>query len=118
MLLLYHKYIKEIKNITKIPLVLHGGSDSGEDNIRKAVECGINKINVCTDTFNGCRDFLAKRLKDNPEVDFLSLMIELENAAKEAIRPYIKMSGSSGKAVNFKYYEPNINNDRAAIQGE
>jgi fructose-bisphosphate aldolase class II len=110
--------IKEIKNATKMPLVLHGGSDSGEENIRKAVECGINKINVCTDTFNGCRDFLSKRLRENPEIDFLTLMIELENAAKEAIRPYIRMSGSCGKARNFAYYEPKINNGMIIIPGE
>lgn len=110
--------IKEIKNATQMPLVLHGGSDSGEENIRRAVECGINKINVCTDTFNGCRDFLANRLKEDPEVDFLSLMIELENAAKEAIRPYIRMSGSCGKASNFKYYEPQYNSSMTIIQGE
>lgn len=96
--------IKEIKKATGIPLVLHGGSDSGYDNIRKAVECGINKINVCTDTFNGCRDFLTKRLSEKPDIDFVNLMMEFENAAKEVIRPYIKTSGACGKASNFKYY--------------
>lgn len=40
------KRLKEIKEITKMPLVLHGGSGSGEDNIKKAIEYGINKINV------------------------------------------------------------------------
>jgi len=108
--------IKEIKSATKMPLVLHGGSDSGEDNIKKAVACGINKINVCTDTFNGCRDFLAKRLNEDPDVDFLTLMIELESAAKEVIRPYIIMSGSSGKGSNFKYYESENNNGMAITE--
>lgn len=98
--------IKEIKKATGIPLVLHGGSDSGEDNIKKAVKCGINKINVCTDTFNGCRDYLEKRLTEKPDIDFLSLMIELENAAKEIIKPYIKVSGACGKGSNFGYYIP------------
>lgn len=97
--------ISEIKKATGAPLVLHGGSGSGFDNIKKAVECGINKINVCTDTFNNCRDFLRKELMENPQIDFLNLMIDLENAAKESIRSYIKISGSCNKADNFKYYE-------------
>lgn len=29
-----------------MPLVLHGGSNSGDSNIRKAVACGINKLNI------------------------------------------------------------------------
>ena len=33
-------------------------------------------------------------------------MIEEENAAKEVIRPYIRISNSCGKADNFGYYIP------------
>lgn len=41
--------LKEIKKKTNKPLVLHGGSGAGDDNIRKAVNCGINKINIGAD---------------------------------------------------------------------
>ena len=44
--------LAELKAELKMPLVLHGGSGSGEENIRKAVAGGINKINVCTDAFH------------------------------------------------------------------
>ncbi len=40
-----------LKETLNMPLVLHGGSGSGEENLRKAVAGGINKINVCTDAF-------------------------------------------------------------------
>ena len=40
------RILKKIKEKTQMPLVLHGGSGSGEENIRKCVEYGINKINV------------------------------------------------------------------------
>ena len=39
-----------------MPLVLHGGSGAGEENIRKAVAYGINKINVCTDAFEVAKE--------------------------------------------------------------
>lgn len=38
--------LKEIKEIVKIPLVLHGGSGTGDENLRKACTMGINKVNV------------------------------------------------------------------------
>ena len=34
-----------------IPLVMHGGSGSGNDNLVKAIQCGITKINIATDLF-------------------------------------------------------------------
>ena len=43
--------LKELKEELNMPLVLHGGSGAGEENIKKAVAYGINKINVCTDLF-------------------------------------------------------------------
>lgn len=32
-----------------IPLVLHGGSGTGDENIAKAIKCGIQKVNLWTD---------------------------------------------------------------------
>lgn len=98
--------IKEIKEATKMPLVLHGGSGAGSENIKKAVENGINKINVATDNFDACRDFLKNRTSTEPETDFLDLMIGLEEEAKKTIQRYIKMAGSSGRASTFPPYQP------------
>ena len=94
--------IKEIKQATNRPLVLHGGSDSGSDNIRQAVACGINKINVCTDTFVSCKEGLKMMLQETPDIDFMSMMMEMENIAKKTIQDYIRISGSTGKASNFR----------------
>ena len=47
--------LKLLKETLQMPLVLHGGSGAGEENIRKAVAYGINKINVCTDLFKHAR---------------------------------------------------------------
>ncbi|MBT9431998.1 class II fructose-bisphosphate aldolase [Candidatus Sodalis endolongispinus] len=93
--------ISQIKQATGKPLVLHGGSDSGEDNIRQAVACGINKINVCTDTFVGCKEGLKTILQETPDVDFMTMMINMETTAKNILQKYIYISGSSGKAANF-----------------
>lgn len=39
----------ELRNALSIPLVLHGGSSSGDANLQKAAELGITKVNIYTD---------------------------------------------------------------------
>lgn len=41
--------IKEATN--RFPLVLHGGSGTGKENLRRACSMGINKVNIGTDLF-------------------------------------------------------------------
>jgi fructose/tagatose bisphosphate aldolase len=59
-------------------LVLHGGSGSGEDNLRKAVAGGINKINVCTDAFEAGKTAMLKEIEKNPEIDYMHLCMAAE----------------------------------------
>lgn len=89
--------LSELKAALKMPLVLHGGSGSGEENIRRAVACGINKINVCTDVFAVGRDRIAEALAENPSIDLMDLMDEAQKAMEEYIRGYMQMIGSSGR---------------------
>jgi len=46
---LRHDLLQEIKAATGIPLVLHGGSANPDGELRRAVELGINKINISSD---------------------------------------------------------------------
>lgn len=43
------KLLEEINQVATIPLVLHGGSDNPDDEIRKACHIGIQKINISSD---------------------------------------------------------------------
>lgn len=91
--------IHQIKSmLPEIPLALHGGSGSGDDNIVKAVAAGINKINVVTDLFLACRGYLSDTLADNPKIPYIELMMGMENAARDLASHWIKLSGSAGKA--------------------
>lgn len=88
-----------LKRTLKMPLVLHGGSGAGETNIKKAVELGINKINVCTDLFNLGRQAMADAASENPAIDYMDFQIAGEKAMKTYIKDYMKMIGSSGRYV-------------------
>ena len=39
--------IRAVKKVTDVPIALHGGSGSGDENIKKAVEGGIQKNKFC-----------------------------------------------------------------------
>ena len=89
--------LAELKEALKMPLVLHGGSGAGEDNIRRVVELGINKINVCTDLFNYQRDGIRDELGADQNVEYLFMQIHSIETAKSYIKDYMRMIGSAGR---------------------
>lgn len=91
--------LKELKNTLKIPLVLHGGSGAGEENIKKAVAYGINKINVCTDAFAIAQEAFMKECESNPSGDYLAVSMVVEQALKEFVMDYMKMIGSVDRYI-------------------
>jgi len=91
--------VEKIKTATGIPLVLHGGSGSGSNNIKRSVECGINKINVGTDYMIAQRDFLIRALKKNPSYDYPELMRQSYLESSKIIESYIEIAGSKDKIL-------------------
>ena len=89
--------LAELKAALKMPLVLHGGSGSGEENIRKAVAGGINKINVCTDAFHAAEKAMKAKWEAEPNTDYLGICMVAEKAVKEFVRDYIRLIGSNNR---------------------
>lgn len=54
--------LKNIHDAMDVPLVLHGGSSSGDENLERCALGGIRKINIFT-------DFITKALNDIQEAD-------------------------------------------------
>lgn len=90
--------VEKIKDATGCPLVLHGGSGAGDENMRRSVEAGINKINVGTDYMIAQREFVAKALAENPSYDWPQLVEDSWAAGLETIKRYIEISGSANQA--------------------
>lgn len=91
--------LAELKAELKMPLVLHGGSGSGEENIRKAVAGGINKINVCTDAFHAAEVAMKEKWEKEPNTDYLNIMVTAEAAIKKFVKDYIRMIGSNDRYI-------------------
>ena len=89
--------LAELKAALKMPLVLHGGSGSGEENIRKAVAGGINKINVCTDAFHAAEVAMKAAWEENPSLNYMEICAVAEAAVKKFVKDYIRVIGSNNR---------------------
>lgn len=94
--------VKKIKEATNIPLVLHGGSGCGANNISEAIKCGVNKVNIGSDVMKAQSDALYKQYQNSPEKDFVEIVESTINPAKEMVEKYIKIVGSENKAEKYK----------------
>lgn len=72
--------LEEIKEISKVPLVLHGGSSSGDENLSKCAANGISKINIFTDFINGA----LHKIEEGHPKNYLVLK-ELANLGMEEV---------------------------------
>ncbi|NQV00731.1 MAG: class II fructose-bisphosphate aldolase [Parcubacteria group bacterium] len=92
--------LKEINNKAgdKVFLVLHGASGIPEEDIKKAVELGIDKINVNTRLRLAYTETLKKFLQDNPEqttpYKIMPLVVE---AVQRVVEEKIKLFNSDNK---------------------
>ena len=89
--------LRLLKDTLKMPLVLHGGSGAGDENIKKVVGCGINKINVCTDLFKHARQAMADAIAADPSIDYMDVCMVAQEAMKVFIKRYMRLIGSSGR---------------------
>ena len=91
--------LSEINAAVDVPLVLHGGTGIPEEDIRRAIRNGINKINVgtiihCT-YMNGMRRELD-RLGDNPYT--LDVVRPVIDQIKAVVKGWIRVCMANGKA--------------------
>ncbi|GMO56280.1 MAG: class II fructose-bisphosphate aldolase family protein [Treponemataceae bacterium] len=91
--------VEKIKAATHLPLVIHGGSGAGRENLLKSIKAGINKINVGTDIMIAQREYVRKTLEEKPDIDFPGLIHGTMQAAKDEIKKYLEISGSIGKSA-------------------
>lgn len=90
--------IKEIKDAVETPLVLHGSSGLSDEDFKKAISCGITKINY----FTGLVTEAGKKAKEIAcgKNDFTYMMLNksVMEAVKEKIKKKMDLFGSTGKA--------------------
>ncbi len=93
------KEMEEIKNLTNMPLVLHGGTGIPEHDIKKAISLGTSKINVNTENQIAFTQKVREVLAANTEVyDPRKYIGPGREAIKATVIGKIREFGSNNKA--------------------
>ena len=77
----------DIYQAVDIPLVLHGGSSSGDANLTKCVDNGIRKINIFTDFLNAA----YLEIKKDKASDYVEMKAEANTAMKVTLQRYFEV---------------------------
>ncbi|HEX7056691.1 MAG TPA: class II fructose-1,6-bisphosphate aldolase [Bacilli bacterium] len=89
----------QIQRMTKLPLVLHGGSGLPEEEILTAISLGTAKINVNTDNQMAFTAAIRTHLEENSAAyDPRDYLKPAKEAIKHSVRLKIRLFGSVGKA--------------------
>ena len=96
---LYLDKLKEIQEaVPNTCLVLHGGSGTLDNDIKKAIKLGVNKININTELRIAYSDELEETIKEHPdEVKPYKILAPAVEAMKKVVEEKIDLFGSSGK---------------------
>ena len=91
--------IEKVAKAIPVPIVLHGGSGVPDESIRKAIQCGVGKINVNTENQIACTDAIREVLNNDAKVyDPRKYLTPARNAMKEVVRSKIRLFGSNNQA--------------------
>ena len=91
--------IERIRELTGVPLVLHGASGANDEEIKKGIAAGICKINIDTRIRMIFTKKMKETIEENPnQIDPRKILGPAKDAAKEIIRDRMRIFGCSGKA--------------------
>ena len=106
--------LRDLAGLVSVPLVLHGGSGTGDENLKRCIACGIQKINLFTDMADPAGEAMVAYLKgtetDDPDIqaavqkyagkkkNFLMAPMVGGDVYQAKLEHYIHLFGSAGKA--------------------
>jgi fructose-bisphosphate aldolase class II len=94
--------LAELRRVCKVPLVLHGGSDTPEQDLRRAIELGIDKINIWTDVrvayLHALKEALAGPIE---KIEVYEALMAARAAATKVVQHKHQLFGSVGRAAMF-----------------
>jgi len=81
------KRLEEIAGSLDIPLVLHGGSSSGDDNLNRCATSGISKINIYTDFILAAKSEMSTESAEN----YYEVIAQAKKGIKECLKHYYQV---------------------------
>ncbi len=86
--------VEKVRDAVSVPLVLHGASGIGDEDIRTAISLGITKINIHTELCLAAMD----AIREHTDATFLELERFVRAAVKQRAAEKIVLFGADGKA--------------------
>jgi ketose-bisphosphate aldolase len=86
--------LEKVRKAVAIPIVLHGASGIGEEDIKKAISMGVSKINIHTELCLAAMD----AVREHTDSSFLELERAVRKAVKQRAIEKIKLFGTDNKA--------------------
>jgi ketose-bisphosphate aldolase len=90
--------LAKLRESTGIPLVLHGGSGTPPDDLRRAISLGIAKVNVATEIMNAIRGSLLGEWQAGKNLWVPLAQATALKAAESVLEKWIHLTGAAGKA--------------------
>ena len=92
--------LDEIRRASDIPLVLHGGSGTPDDQMARAIAHGICKVNIYSELISAWNRAMLEELKQSPHMAAWPAVLRKnpDAAMRDVIRRKIRFFGSEGKA--------------------
>lgn len=90
--------LKEIKERNPIPLVLHGGTGTSEEDFKACVHNGISKINVATAIQLRVAGKLREYLENEKSPGYIGMKHKMVEASAETVAYHIRLFESQEKA--------------------
>lgn len=90
--------LEEIRRRVEIPLVLHGGSGTPEEDLRHAISLGIAKVNVASDLVKALRETMRNLWNSGEKLWIPEAMVEADRRMEFVVEVWIRRLGAEGKA--------------------
>jgi tagatose 1,6-diphosphate aldolase GatY/KbaY len=90
--------LEKIRQAVGIPLVLHGGSGTQPEYIRKAVALGMAKINIASELCKAFRDTYAEQHGGGKTGWLPTMLGAARPAMAKVVERWINLSGAAGRA--------------------
>lgn len=87
--------VSRIREVARVPLVLHGGSGISDEDFKKAIQAGVAIVHINTELRKAWRDAVRKSLQENPdEVAPYKILQGAKEAVGKVVRERIKLFGN------------------------
>lgn len=87
-----------IRERVRVPLVLHGGSATPADDLRRAISLGIAKVNVATELVTAARASLLEQWKAGENLWVPAALSRAMRDVAAVIERWIHLTGAAGRA--------------------